>query len=68
MYRAMRRFVSKITGPRKVVFFVVLALICILALSIGIYTQFFYKYSATDPFLIGINLGAEKTKEEYALL
>ena len=68
MYRAMRRFVSKITGPRKIIFFVVLALICILALSIGIYTQFFYKYSATDPFLIGINLGAEKTKEEYALL
>ena len=68
MYRAMRRFVSKITGPRKVVFFIVLTLICILALSIGIYTQFFYKYSATDPFLIGINLGAEKTKEEYALL
>ncbi len=68
MYRAMRRFVSKITGPRKIVFFIVLTLICILALSIGIYTQFFYKYSATDPFLIGINLGAEKTKEEYALL
>ena len=68
MYRAMRRFVSKITGTRKIVFFVVLALICILALCIGIYTQFFYKYAATDPFLIGINLGAEKTKEEYALL
>ena len=68
MYRALRRFVSKITGTRKIIFFVVLALICILALSIGIYTQFFYKYSATDPFLIGINLGAEKTKEEYALL
>lgn len=68
MYRAMRRFVSKITGTRKIVFFVVLALICILALCVGIYTQFFYKYAATDPFLIGINLGAEKTKEEYALL
>ena len=68
MYRAMRRFVSKITGPRKIIFFVVLVLICILALSIGIYAQFFYKYAATDPFLIGINLGAEKTKEEYALL
>ena len=68
MYRAMRRFVSKITGTRKIVFFVVLVLICILALCVGIYTQFFYKYAATDPFLIGINLGAEKTKEEYALL
>lgn len=68
MYRALRRFVSKITGKRKVVFFAVLFLICILALSIGIYVQFFYKYTATDPFLIGINLGAEKTKEEYAML
>ena len=68
MYRALRRFVSKITGKRKVAFFLVLLLICILALSIGIYTQFFYKYTATDPFLIGINLGAEKTKEEYAML
>ena len=68
MIRALRRFVSKITGKNKIIFFVVILLICIVSLCIGIYSQFFYKYSATDPFLIGINLGAEKTKEEYAAL
>ena len=68
MIRALRRFVSKITGKNKILFFIVILLICIVSLCIGIYSQFFYKYSATDPFLIGINLGAEKTKEEYAAL
>lgn len=68
MKRAVRRFVSKLTGRNKYIFFVVLFLICIVALSLGIYSQFFYKYSDTDPFMIGINIGAKKTEEEYALL
>ncbi len=45
-----------------------LILICIVALSLNIYVQFFYKYSDTDPFMIGINIGAKKTAEEYDLL
>lgn len=68
MKRAMRRFVSKLTGKNKYIFFTVLILICIVALSLGIYSQFFYKYSDTDPLMIGINIGAKKTAEEYDLL
>lgn len=68
MIRAMRRFVSKLTGRNKYIFMVSLVLICIVALSLGIYGQFFYRYSATDPLMLGINIGAKKTAEEYALL
>lgn len=68
MLRNIRRFVAKLHGRNKIIFFVVLALICIVALCLGIYIQFFYKYSETDPLMIGINLGSQKTAEEYAIL
>lgn len=68
MKRAIRRFVSKLNGRNKYLFFILLILICIVALSLGIYSQFFYKYSDTDPLMIGINIGAKKTAEEYDLL
>ena len=66
--RALRRFVSKLNGKNKVIFFIVLFLICIIAICIAIYSQFFYKYSDTDPLMLGIHIGAKKTKEEYANL
>ena len=68
MIRAMRKFVSQLTGKNKYIFFLLLIMICVVALSLGIYGQFFYKYSETDPFMIGINIGAKKTAEEYAFL
>lgn len=68
MIRALRRFVSKLKGRNKVLFFLCLTLICIMALCIGIYIQFFYKYSETDPLMIGINIGSQKTAEELAAL
>lgn len=68
MKRAIRRFVSNLKGKNKHIFFIVLILICIMALSLGIYTQYFYKYSDTDPLMIGINIGSQKTEEEYAIL
>ena len=68
MIRALRRFVSKLKGRNKVLFFLGLSLICIMALCIGIYIQFFYKYSETDPLMIGINIGSQKTAEELAAL
>lgn len=68
MKRAIRRFVSQLTGKKKYLFFIFIILICIIALSLGIYIQFFYKYADTDPLMIGINIGAKKTEEEYALL
>ncbi|MCI8277344.1 MAG: hypothetical protein HFJ46_05435 [Clostridia bacterium] len=68
MKRAIRRLVSKLNGRNKYIFFIVLAMICIVALSLGIYTQFFYQYSETDPLMMGINIGAQKTAEECAML
>lgn len=66
--RALRRFVSKLTGKNKFVFFIVIVLLCVMAISIGIYTQYFYKYSDTDPLMIGINTSSEKTAEELQAL
>ena len=66
--RALRRFVSKLSGKNKLVFFTVLVMLCIMAISIGIYTQYFYKYADTDPLMIGINTSSEKTAEELQLL
>lgn len=68
MKRAIRKFVSTLNGPKKYVFFAVLALICIVSICIGIYTQFFYKYSDTDPLMLGINIGSKKTAEEIDIL
>ena len=66
--RALRRFVSKLTGKNKVIFFIVLFLICVVAICIAIYGQYFYKYSDTDPLMIGIHIGSKKTNEEYTKL
>ena len=66
--RAIRRFVNGLNGPKKLAFFLVMGVICIVAIMIGIYTQYFYKYSETDPLMIGINIGSEKTAEELQLL
>ncbi|MBR3697536.1 MAG: hypothetical protein IKM97_04680 [Clostridia bacterium] len=66
--RIIRRFVNELTGTKKIAFFLVIAVICIVAILIGVYTQYFYKYSETDPLMIGINIGSEKTAEELQLL
>ncbi len=68
MRRAIRRFVGSLTGTKKYIFFISLILICVVALCLGIYAQFFYKYSDTDILMIGINIGAKKTAEEIDVL
>lgn len=68
MRKPIRRFVNSLYEANQYLFFVALILICIVALSIGVYAQFFYKYADTDPLMLGINIGAKKTAEEYALL
>ena len=65
--RAWRRFASRLTGKKTVLFFLFLALVCIIAVCIGVYTQFFYKYAETDPLMIGINIGSQKTAEERSI-
>lgn len=66
--RALRRFVSKLNGKNKVIFFIVLFLICVVAICVAIYGQYFYKYSDTDPLMIGIHIGSKKTNEEFESL
>lgn len=68
MKRAIRRFVGSLTGTKKYIFFISIILFCIVALCLGIYAQFFYKYADTDIFMIGINIGAQKTAEEIDIL
>ncbi len=68
MRRSIRRFFDSLHGARKYLFFVALILICIVALCLGIYAQFFYKYSDTDAFMIGINIGSQKNAEEIDAL
>jgi len=51
---------DKILGMNRVMFFIIVILLCILSLSIGIYAQVFYRYSDTDPFMLGI--GVNKTQ------
>lgn len=67
MFRKLRVLFNKVLRNKKykVAFFSVITLICIAVISIGIYVQFFYKYSETDPLMIGINIGSKKTNEYY---
>ncbi len=59
---------DKILGMNRIMFFVIVALLCILSLSIGIYAQVFYRYSDTDPFMLGIGVGKTQDKAEIIAL
>ena len=66
--RAIRKFFDTLNGKRKYAFLVGIVLICIVAICLGIYAQFFYKYSDTDALMIGINIGSQKNAEEIEAL
>lgn len=68
MRKKIIRFVDKLEGKKILAFYIVIISVCAIAISLGIYVQFFYKYSKTDPFMIGINIGSKKTAEEYSQL
>ena len=59
---------DKILGMNRIMFFVIVILLCILSLSIGIYAQVFYRYSDTDPFMLGIGVGKTQEKAEITAL
>lgn len=61
-----RDFFNKILSNKKykILFFAAIAMVCILALCIGIYIQFFYRYSEADPLMLGIKFGSSKDTEE----
>ncbi len=55
---------DKILGMNRTMFFVIVILLCILSLSIGIYAQIFYRYSDTDPFMLGVGIGRTQDAAE----
>ena len=62
-FRSLLKFFDELSGTKKVVFFVAILLICVIALFVAIYIQFFYQYAETDPFFTGF-VSSEKTQEE----
>ncbi len=68
MKRAVRVFFDSLHGPKKYLFFIGIILLCVVALCLGIYAQFFYKYSDTDALMMGINIGSQKNAEEIETL
>lgn len=68
MKKEIIRFVEKLDEKHIVTLYVFILLLCVIAISLGIYGQFFYKYAKTDPLMIGINIGMKKTEEELAIL
>ena len=45
---------DKVLGLNRTLFLVIVILLCVLSLCVGIYAQFFYKYSESDPFMLGL--------------
>lgn len=60
--------IDKILGMNRTMFFVIVILLCVLSLSIGIYAQVFYRYSNTDPFMLGIGVGKTQDVAEITKL
>lgn len=61
-------FMESLTGKKRLIFLGIIILICAIAVGLGIYSQYFYQYSESDPFMLGIHVGQTKTSEEYAEL
>lgn len=59
-------FLEGLTEKNRFIFLIVIIVICVIAIALGIYSQFFYQYSDTDPLMLGIHIGTAKTSEEYA--
>ena len=69
----MKRFIKKFVATldddeRYKLFLLVIGAILIIALCVGIYVNFYYKYADIDPLMLGINVGNKKTEEEISKL
>lgn len=68
MEKNKEKDIDKILGMNRAMFFIIVILLCILSLSIGIYAQVFYRYSDTDPFMLGIGVGKTQDAAEITEL
>ncbi|MBR3152723.1 MAG: hypothetical protein IKF52_03860 [Clostridia bacterium] len=60
--------VDKIFGMNRTLFLTIVILLCILSVCVGVYAQFFYKYSKSDPFLFGLGRRQAQNDEEIKRL
>lgn len=58
---------DKVLGLNRTLFLVIIALLCVLSICVGIYAQFFYKYSDADPFMLGAVANAKEEEEKDKL-
>ena len=58
----------RVIDNNRVLFLLLLIMFCIFAICIGYYAQYFYRYSETDAFMLGINVQNQKLEEEYTEL
>jgi len=59
---------DRILGINRTLFLVIAVLLCILSLCVGIYAQFFYKYSESDPLMFGFIAPAKEEEEKEKLI
>lgn len=59
---------DRIFGINRNLFIVIAILICVLSICVGIYAQFFYKYSESDPFMFGFTTSAKEEEEITKLI
>ncbi len=59
---------DKILGMNRTLFITIVILLCILSICIGIYAQFFYKYSESDKFMFGLGKNQAQNQEEIKKL
>ena len=69
MKRFIKKFVATLDDDERYrLFILVIGAILIIALCVGIYVNFYYKYADIDPLMLGINVGNKKTEEEISKL
>lgn len=60
--------VDKILGMNRTLFLVIVILLCVLSICVGVYAQFFYKYSKSDAFMFGLGRNQAQNEEEIKRL
>ena len=66
--RSVKRFLGKVNGKTRYVFFIAILLICIISLCLGIYVEFYTTHNTSNTIEKIANIGKGKTTDEYAVL
>lgn len=66
--RSVKRFLGKVNGKTRYVFFFAILLICIISLCLGIYIEFYTTHNSSHTIEKIATIGKGKTADEYATL